>query len=120
MYNAEVLNPSNNSKKRNDKKVYVNSTQSPFKQRYYDHKSSFTHEIYRLKTSLSNYVWEVKNKLGIDPILKWEIMKRCRRYKGVDRYCKLCMEEKLTIATYNKLRKCLTKGLKYLQTGKIG
>ena len=38
--------------------------------RYYDHKSSFTHEIYKHKTSLSNYLWEVKNKFGIDPILK--------------------------------------------------
>ena len=83
MYNAEVLNPSSNTKKRNDKKkVYVGSTQGLFKQRYYDHKSSFTHEIYRHKTSLSNYIWEVKNKFGIDPILKLEIMKRYAKYKG--------------------------------------
>ena len=41
---------------------------------------SFAHEIYRYKTSLSNYVWEVKNKFGVDPILKWEIVKRCGKY----------------------------------------
>ena len=35
------------------KKVYVGSTQGLFKQKYYDHESSFTHEIYRHKTSLS-------------------------------------------------------------------
>ena len=69
MYKVEVLNPNSNSNNRNDKKVYVGSTQGPFKQRYYDHKSSLTHEIYRRKTSLSNYIWEVKNKFGIDPIL---------------------------------------------------
>ena len=64
----------------------MGSTQHPFKQRYYNHKSSFTHEIYRHKTSLSNCVWEVKNKFGIDPILKWEIVKRCSKYKvaGID------------------------------------
>ena len=82
MYKSEVINPSSNSKNRNDKKVYVGLMQSPFKQRYYDHKSSFTHAMYRDKTILSNYVWEVKNEFGIDPILKWEIVKRCNKYKG--------------------------------------
>ena len=60
-----------------------------------------SHMKYRHNTSLSNYVGKVKNKFGIDPIMKWEIVKRWNRYKGKDRYCKLCMEEKLTIATYN-------------------
>ena len=36
----------------------------------------------RHKSSLSNYILEVKNKFDIDPILKWEIMKRCSKYKG--------------------------------------
>ena len=34
------------------------------------------------KTILSNYVWEDKNKFGIDPILKWKIVKRCSEYSG--------------------------------------
>ena len=92
--------------------MYVDSTKGPFKQRYYDHKSSFAHEIDRHKTKLSNYVWEVKNKFGIDPILKWEIVKRCSKFKaagGGNRYCKLCMEEKLTIATYNKPKELLNQ-----------
>ena len=84
--------------------------QGPFKQRYYNHKSSFPHEICRHKTNLSNYVWEVKNKFAIDPILKWDIMKRCSKYKdGWGRYCKLCMEKKLTIATYNRPKKLLNQ-----------
>ena len=41
----------------------MGSMQGPFKQRYYNHKSSLPHEIYRHKTSFSNYVWKVKNKL---------------------------------------------------------
>ena len=68
VYKAEVLILSSNSNNRNNKKVYVGSKHVPFKQRYYNHKSSFTHEIYRHKTSLSNYVSQ--NKFGIDPILK--------------------------------------------------
>ena len=84
--------------------------QGPFKKRYYNHKSSFTHEIYKHKTSLSNYVWEVKNKFAIDPILKWEIVKRCCKYKlWGNRYCKLCMVEKLTIPTYDRPKKLLNQ-----------
>ena len=79
---AEVLNPSSDSNNKNDNKVHVVLTQGTFIQIHYDHKSSFAHDIYRHKTSLSNYVWGVKSKFGIDPILKWEIEKRCREYNG--------------------------------------
>ena len=96
--------------------------QGPFKQRYDDHKSSFKHEIYKNKTSLSNYVWEVKSKFGIDPILKWGIMKRFSKYQGKDRYCKLYMEEKLTMATtYNRPKELLNEGSGvFIHIGKIG
>ena len=66
------------------------------------------HEIYRHKTSLSNYLWEVKHKFCIDPILKWEIVKRCK-YKQEGRYCKLCMEQKLIIAVYNRPKELLNQ-----------
>ena len=36
-------------------------------------------------------------------------MKRCNKYKAGDRYCKLYMEEKLTIATYNKPKELLNQ-----------
>ena len=38
-------------------------------------RSSFAHDIYGHRTSLSNYVLEIKKKQGIDSILKWEIIK---------------------------------------------
>ena len=79
--------------------VYFESTQGAFKLRYYNHRNSFSHEKYRHSTSLSNHVWEIKNKKGVAPILKWEIVKRCRKYKAGDRDCMLC-NEKLTIASY--------------------
>ena len=97
VYKVEVFNLRSNSNYRNDKKVYVGSMQSPFKQWYATHKSSFAHEIYRYKTSLSNYVWKVKNKFGIVPILTWEIVKNVVNVTVGDWYFKLCMEEKLII-----------------------
>ena len=90
MFKVEVLNSSCNSNKKNDKKKKKSCMwvqRLAVSNKYYDHKSSFAHEIYRHKTTLSNYVWEVKNKFGIDPILKWEIVKRCSKYKsggGID------------------------------------
>ena len=53
----------------------MGSMQGAVRLRYCDNKSSFTHERYWHKTTLANYVWEVKNKFGIDPELKWEIEK---------------------------------------------
>ena len=102
MFKVEVLNPSSNSNNKNVKKSICGCKQS-----YYNHKSSFAHEIYRHKISLSNYICEVKTKFGIDPILKWEIVKTCSKYKAGNRYCKLCVEIKLTIATYDKLKELL-------------
>ena len=69
VYNSEPHNCKN-------KKVYFESTQGAFKQRYYNHKTSFTHEKYKHSTILSNYEWEIKNRQGIDSILKWEIVKK--------------------------------------------
>ena len=46
-------------------------------------------------------MWKIKKDLGIDPILKWEIVKKFRKYKAGDEYGKICMEEKLAIISYN-------------------
>ena len=37
-------------------------------------------------------LWEIKKKQGIDPILKWETIKKCCKYKAGDRYYLLCMD----------------------------
>ena len=60
----------------NYENVYVGSTKGHFKKAYYIHRNSFAHKIYRYRTSLSNYVWEIKNNLGTDSILRWEIVKK--------------------------------------------
>ena len=80
--------------------IYIyRSTLGEFKTRYYNHKTSFSHEKYRHSTTLSSYVWELKDNKGIDPIMKWEVVKKCRKYRAGDRGCLLCMEEKLAIAS---------------------
>ena len=66
VYKVEVYSDLGNDR---NKKVYFGSTQGEFKTRYYNHKTSFSHKKYRHSTTLSSYVWEVKDKKGIDPIL---------------------------------------------------
>ena len=46
-------------------------------------------------TTLSNYMWE--NKLGPDYI-KWEILKKAPSYMNGQKFCDLCLTEKLAIA----------------------
>ena len=59
VYKVEVYTDSNNKR---DKKIYFGSTQEDFKTRYYNHRTSFSHERYRYSTALSSYVWEIKEK----------------------------------------------------------
>ena len=100
VYKVEVYSDSNN--KRN-KKIFFGSTQGDFKTRYYNHKTSFSHS-----TALSSYVWELKENTGVDPIMKREVIKKCRKYRADNRACSLCMEEKLAIASC-KSRNMLNK-----------
>ena len=97
IYKVEVYNSEPHNCK--NKKVYFGSTQGTFKQRYYNHKTSITREKYKHSTSL--LLVEIKNRQGIDPILKWEIVKKCHKFRASNRYCIVCNEEKLSIASYN-------------------
>ena len=96
VYKVEVYSDPNN--KRN-KKIYFGSTPRDFKTRFYNHKTSFSHEKHRYSTTLSSNVWKLKDNKGIDPIMKWEVIKKCRKYRAEDRSCLLCMEEKLAITS---------------------
>ena len=71
MKNFKVVN---NNKNNNNGKKFIWDLPEELKKRYYNHRSSFAHEIFRHKASLSKYVWEIKEKQGIDPILELEII----------------------------------------------
>ena len=48
-------------------------------------------------TTLSKYVWEVKDKYKETPFLKWSIVKSVSVYSTVTKKCLLCLHEKLKI-----------------------
>ena len=78
-------------------------------QKDYNHISSFAHVACRHRNSLSNCVRKIKKNQRRDPILKWEILKikESCEYKAGDKYCDLCMGEKLAIAYYDNPNKLL-------------
>ena len=43
-------------------KVYLGTTEGDFKQRFYNHKKSLNYSTYRNGTTLSEYVWDIKEK----------------------------------------------------------
>ena len=81
-------------------KFYYGLTERKFKDRYNNHTLSFRSEDYRKDTELSKYVWTLK-ELGIEPKIKWEIIRKAARYKCGSRRCDLCLTEKMVIASAN-------------------
>ena len=56
-------------------KQYVGSSGLSFKSRYTQYKFSFNNSKYRLKTTLSKYIWEEKD-INEDLSINWEILAR--------------------------------------------
>ena len=75
---------------------YVGLTEQTFKARFYTHKDSFTHYEKRNATSLSQYIWKLK-EADVVPRVSGEVLKRSEPYKCGGRGCSLCDEEKLQI-----------------------
>ena len=100
------------------KEYYVGLTATTFKDRYSAHQTSFKHEVYGNKTTLSTHVWDMKRR-NIDYDIKWKILDRGKSFSPVSNICNLCTKEKYFIifepekATLNKKDKlnntCLYK-----------
>ena len=51
------------------------------------------------KTTLTKYVWELKQKHKITPTLKWYIIKSVPSYSNITKSCMSCLHEKFGILT---------------------
>ena len=67
----------------NPNKVYLGTAEGYFKIRYNSHKKSFRHRKYGNDTTLSKYVWEMKDKYNEMPSLKWSIVKSIPGYSNI-------------------------------------
>ena len=93
--------------------TYVGLTETTFKTRFANHKSSFNDSSKRLSTELSKHVWHLKEanlKFGIT----WKILKQTSPFSPVSNRCNLCLWEKYFIifrpelATLNKRNELVT------------
>ena len=72
--------------------TYLGATHD-FKERHYGHRTSFNNPDYRTDTSLSKYVWKLKEE-GRQYSIKWRIIDRGKTYNPGSRRCNLCLKEK--------------------------
>ena len=84
-----------------DKQSYIGSTEGTFKQRYTQHKSDFRNIKAKNKTTLSKYMWDLREN-GVNTEIKWMILKKCRKYKCGSGKCDVCLSEKLEIIKARK------------------
>lgn len=77
-------------------KKYIGMAETTFKVRYTNHMMSLRNENYRNKTTLSNYIWDLKNN-QVSYDIDWRLIDRSSTYDGTNRRCSLCLLEKFYI-----------------------
>ena len=97
------------STKNTPEKVYFGTAEGDFKKRYYNHKKSFKNRLYECDTTLSKYIWEIRDKYAEEPTLKWSIVKRVALYSIIMKICMLCLQEKFEIVKYPRPDQLLNK-----------
>ena len=89
----------NSSEPNYNEKVYFGVAEKAFKDRFYNHTKSFTHEDYANDTELSKEYWDIKRNNFI-PKVTWSIVRESPPYILSKRNCYLCLNEKLEINSY--------------------
>ena len=90
IYKATVIEESNNNHR-----FYIGLTSNSFKTRFNQHQSSFRLENKRNTTTLSNYIWTLKEN-NREFRIAWEILRKTNMMQ-LGHTCTLCIEEKLFI-----------------------
>ena len=91
------------------KRVYLGVAEGDWKQRFYNHKKSTKSKSYRNDTTLSSYLWDLREKHNVFPTLTWSVVKSVPGYSNISKRCLLCLTEKVLIATYENPEELLNK-----------
>ena len=71
---------------------YTGLTGATFKKRWYQHNHDFRNTDKRNSTTLSAYIWQLKEE-GKPYEIKWEIMDRAPIFNPISRKCRLYLKE---------------------------
>ena len=77
----------------------VGTMERTFKQRTYAHKLLFSNRKYSNNTTLSAYIWKLKDR-NITPSIIWEVIKSAPVYNKISQRCLLRCQEKVAIITH--------------------
>ena len=97
------------STRENPDKVYIGLTEGTWKARHAVHNTSFKNRTYPARTTLTDYVWRMKDQNNEMPQIKWSIEKSAPAYSNINRRCILCLEEKLCIIKHPDQKNLLNK-----------
>ena len=111
--NVVYLGTVNTKENPQNMKFYIGGTSTDFKTRYTNHKASFNNQNKMNDTSISKYVWHLKQNKKT-PIIKWSILKKNPTTNIHSSTCHLCINEKLAIIKFPERDKLLN------QRGEIG
>ena len=89
--------------------MYLGLAEGESKNRFYNHKLSFKHKRYANNTTLSSYLWHLKNGSSETPNLNWSVLRGTPPYSNISRKSLLCLYEKLEIVTYQNQKELLNK-----------
>ena len=87
--------------------TYTGGTAQTFKERWRGHKTDLRHKRRETSTTLSKYVWELKDE-GKEFNIKWSLVDRAPPFNPITRKCRVCLKEKREIL-YNKDGSSLNK-----------
>ena len=90
IYQATVTKP--NQEKMN----YIGLSSTDFKARLSTHEQTFN-DLSASQTSLSKYIWELKNQGILDYHISWKLIDRGQPFSPVRNVCQLCNKEKFYI-----------------------
>ena len=91
IYQATVV--TNPTQPNPEKHTYIGLSATQFKMRLANHKKSFKHEKYKNETTLSQFIWKLKEE-STNFDIQWKHIDQAPTFNPVTRRCNLCTLEK--------------------------
>ena len=88
--------------------VYIGISAGNWKQRWYNHKHSFSNPKLRYQTALWKYFWGLKDQ-GLSPQIKRRIIRHSSTANSFNGRCNLCLNEKISIINFKNWKLSLNE-----------